>query len=148
MTRHSQLSVTWVGAGLRGLQSAGCAGRGLGCGAPGAARSVGLGWLTMRGGQDEARAPVLQFTNCRILRGRALLRWGPGPVGRGTGSCSGVGRGTGSCSGAGPAAAEVRPRAGGARGRELLRSAYGTGSCLGAGPGAARVRGGRGVLAG
>ncbi|KAF3818871.1 hypothetical protein GH733_012288 [Mirounga leonina] len=33
-----------------------------------------LGWLTMRGGQDEARAPVLQFTNCRILRGRALLR--------------------------------------------------------------------------
>ncbi|XP_045848537.1 N-acetylglucosamine-6-phosphate deacetylase isoform X2 [Meles meles] len=28
----------------------------------------------MRGGQDEARAPVLQFTNCRILRGRALLR--------------------------------------------------------------------------
>ncbi|XP_032281855.1 N-acetylglucosamine-6-phosphate deacetylase isoform X2 [Phoca vitulina] len=28
----------------------------------------------MRGGQDEVRAPVLQFTNCRILRGRALLR--------------------------------------------------------------------------
>ncbi|XP_022372378.1 N-acetylglucosamine-6-phosphate deacetylase isoform X2 [Enhydra lutris kenyoni] len=28
----------------------------------------------MRGGQDEARAPVLQFTNCRILRGRSLLR--------------------------------------------------------------------------
>ncbi|CAK7304465.1 N-acetylglucosamine-6-phosphate deacetylase isoform X5 [Vulpes vulpes] len=28
----------------------------------------------MRGGQDGARAPVLQFTNCRILRGRALLR--------------------------------------------------------------------------
>ncbi|XP_027468290.1 N-acetylglucosamine-6-phosphate deacetylase isoform X4 [Zalophus californianus] len=28
----------------------------------------------MRGGQDEARARVLQFTNCRILRGRALLR--------------------------------------------------------------------------
>nr|XP_055197371.1 N-acetylglucosamine-6-phosphate deacetylase isoform X1 [Nyctereutes procyonoides] len=28
----------------------------------------------MRGGQDGVRAPVLQFTNCRILRGRALLR--------------------------------------------------------------------------
>uniref|UniRef100_A0A9L0RFB3 N-acetylglucosamine-6-phosphate deacetylase n=1 Tax=Equus caballus TaxID=9796 RepID=A0A9L0RFB3_HORSE len=28
----------------------------------------------MRGGQGAARAPVLQFTNCRILRGRALLR--------------------------------------------------------------------------
>uniref|UniRef100_A0A8C0LQ61 Amidohydrolase domain containing 2 n=1 Tax=Canis lupus dingo TaxID=286419 RepID=A0A8C0LQ61_CANLU len=28
----------------------------------------------MRGGQDGARAPVLQFTNCRILRGQALLR--------------------------------------------------------------------------
>lgn len=30
--------------------------------------------LTMRGGQGAARAPVLQFTNCRILRGGALLR--------------------------------------------------------------------------
>uniref|UniRef100_A0A5F9C2G7 Amidohydrolase domain containing 2 n=1 Tax=Oryctolagus cuniculus TaxID=9986 RepID=A0A5F9C2G7_RABIT len=28
----------------------------------------------MRGGQGAARAPVLQFTNCRILRGGALLR--------------------------------------------------------------------------
>ncbi|XP_055265238.1 N-acetylglucosamine-6-phosphate deacetylase isoform X1 [Moschus berezovskii] len=28
----------------------------------------------MRGGQDAARAPVIQFTNCRILRGGALLR--------------------------------------------------------------------------
>ncbi|KAB0401453.1 hypothetical protein E2I00_009237 [Balaenoptera physalus] len=28
----------------------------------------------MRGGQGAARAPVIQFTNCRILRGRALLR--------------------------------------------------------------------------
>ncbi|XP_058426252.1 N-acetylglucosamine-6-phosphate deacetylase isoform X4 [Diceros bicornis minor] len=27
----------------------------------------------MRGGQGAVRAPVLQFTNCRILRGRALL---------------------------------------------------------------------------
>nr|XP_040132852.1 3-phosphoinositide-dependent protein kinase 1 isoform X4 [Ictidomys tridecemlineatus] len=30
--------------------------------------------LTMRGGQGATRAPVLQFTNCRILRGGALLR--------------------------------------------------------------------------
>ena len=53
----------------------------------GASRSVGL---RMRGGQGAARAPVIQFTNCRILRGRALLRWAqagagaawwaPGPV--------------------------------------------------------------------
>ncbi|XP_057551991.1 N-acetylglucosamine-6-phosphate deacetylase isoform X1 [Hippopotamus amphibius kiboko] len=28
----------------------------------------------MRGGQGEALAPVIQFTNCRILRGRVLLR--------------------------------------------------------------------------
>uniref|UniRef100_A0A8C9ABZ9 Amidohydrolase domain containing 2 n=1 Tax=Prolemur simus TaxID=1328070 RepID=A0A8C9ABZ9_PROSS len=28
----------------------------------------------MRAGQGAARAPVLQFTNCRILRGGALLR--------------------------------------------------------------------------
>ncbi|GAB5583179.1 N-acetylglucosamine-6-phosphate deacetylase isoform X2 [Prionailurus iriomotensis] len=28
----------------------------------------------MRDAQGEGRAPVLQFTNCRILRGRALLR--------------------------------------------------------------------------
>ncbi|XP_061256880.1 N-acetylglucosamine-6-phosphate deacetylase isoform X1 [Bos mutus] len=28
----------------------------------------------MRGGQGAARAPVIQFTNCRILRGGALLR--------------------------------------------------------------------------
>lgn len=91
----------------------------------------------MRGGQDEARAPVLQFTNCRILRGRALLRWGPGPGscsgagpgaawvrpragGVGTGSCSEMGCGTGSCSGAGLAAAKVKPRAVGLRDRALL----------------------------
>uniref|UniRef100_A0A8C9CGM6 N-acetylglucosamine-6-phosphate deacetylase n=5 Tax=Odontoceti TaxID=9722 RepID=A0A8C9CGM6_PHOSS len=37
----------------------------------GACRLVGL---RMRGGQGAARAPVIQFTNCRILRGRALLR--------------------------------------------------------------------------
>ncbi|XP_053527544.1 N-acetylglucosamine-6-phosphate deacetylase isoform X4 [Artibeus jamaicensis] len=29
----------------------------------------------MRNGKGSARAPVLQFTNCRILRGRRLLRW-------------------------------------------------------------------------
>lgn len=39
---------------------------------PGASRSAGL---RMRGGQVAARAPVIQFTNCRILRGGALLRW-------------------------------------------------------------------------
>lgn len=74
----------------------------------------------MRGGQDEARAPVLQFTNCRILRGRALLRWGPGP---------------GSCSGAGPGAAWVRPRAGGVRDRELLGNGVRDRELLGRGAG-------------
>lgn len=67
-----QLRVTWArprcGAGTLGAGS-------------GAFRSAGL---RMRGGQGAARAPVLQFTNCRILRGGALLRWargaGPGPL--------------------------------------------------------------------
>uniref|UniRef100_A0A4X1VU27 N-acetylglucosamine-6-phosphate deacetylase n=2 Tax=Sus scrofa TaxID=9823 RepID=A0A4X1VU27_PIG len=57
-----QLRVTWArprcGAGTVGAGS-------------GAFRSAGL---RMRGGQGAARAPVLQFTNCRILRGGALLR--------------------------------------------------------------------------
>lgn len=60
-----------------GPQSAECAESGraaFGGGAPGGARSAGLRWLTMRDAQGEGRAPVLQFTNCRILRGRALLR--------------------------------------------------------------------------
>lgn len=85
-----------------GPQSAECAesGRaGFGCGTPGGARSVGLRWLTMRDAQGEGRAPVLQFTNCRILRGRALLRWGAGSgaAGVGPGAGRGAGCGAGSC---------------------------------------------------
>lgn len=55
-----------------------------------ACRLVGL---RMRGGQGAARAPVIQFTNCRILRGRALLRWaragaGAALVGSGAGDAN------------------------------------------------------------
>ena len=37
----------------------------------------------MRNGKGSVRAPVLQFTNCRILRGRRLPRWCVAPVGAG-----------------------------------------------------------------
>lgn len=35
----------------------------------------------MRSEKGAMCTPVLQFTNCRILRGRKLLRWSMGPVG-------------------------------------------------------------------
>lgn len=40
----------------------------------------------MRDGKGASRAPVLRFTNCRILRGRRLLRWGVGPAGAASGA--------------------------------------------------------------
>lgn len=47
---------------------------GFGHRAAGAPSLAGLALLRMRNGKGAARAPVLQFTNCRILRGRRLLR--------------------------------------------------------------------------
>uniref|UniRef100_A0A8C9I9V5 N-acetylglucosamine-6-phosphate deacetylase n=1 Tax=Piliocolobus tephrosceles TaxID=591936 RepID=A0A8C9I9V5_9PRIM len=72
----------------------------------------------MRGGQGAAEARVLQFTNCRILRGGKLLRWArAGVCGardragcrvrcRGPGGVQGAGTGTGRGA---VAATEVRP---------------------------------------
>lgn len=79
-----------LGAGLRVRRSRGClitrapASAGGHVGGPESARDSPsrplswTGWLKMRGGQGAVRAPVLQFTNCRILRGRTLLRLGAG----------------------------------------------------------------------
>ncbi|XP_036890324.1 N-acetylglucosamine-6-phosphate deacetylase isoform X6 [Sturnira hondurensis] len=41
----------------------------------GSLSSAHLTRFKMRNGKGSAQAPVLQFTNCRILRGRKLLRW-------------------------------------------------------------------------
>ncbi|KAG8506379.1 TBC1 domain family member 24, partial [Galemys pyrenaicus] len=87
-------------------------------------------------GQGAARARVLQFTNCRLLRGRALLRWARGRKGwewarAGVGAAGTGSRGPrtyGGGAGLGPVAARV------ARGWDGEPGPAG----LGRGPGAAR----------
>lgn len=133
--RLSQLRVTWVRPSSA-VRSRRGAGSGLGLLGSGRRPLGRARWLTMRGGQDGARAPVLQFTNCRILRGQALLRWGAGAargrpgrrplggrrgragVGAGAAGCFRAGRGPGSCRvahGAGRAALPPPPPAFGRR---------------------------------